>query len=103
MAPKAKGPVPIPTRVVVELVHFGTAAGALAMLIPPMPPSSLRGREILPHRLLDEHRRSARQLRQHADDLIARIDHEFDRHSGHTPHNHDSDLVKTAGKELAKA
>ena len=38
-----------------------------------------------------------------ADDLIARIDHEFDRHSGHTPHNHDSDLVKTAGKELAKA
>jgi hypothetical protein len=31
VAPKAKGPVPIPTRVVVELVHFGTAAGALAM------------------------------------------------------------------------
>ena len=35
-----------------------------------------------------------------ADALIARIDEEYDRHSGHTPHNHGSDLAKDAGREL---
>ncbi len=36
-----------------------------------------------------------------ADDLIARIDEEYERHSGHTPHGHGSDLSKSAGRELA--
>jgi hypothetical protein len=35
-----------------------------------------------------------------ADALIARIDEEYDRHSGHTPHKHGSDLAKGAGREL---
>ncbi|MFC7537373.1 DUF6766 family protein [Sphingomonas sp. GCM10030256] len=37
-----------------------------------------------------------------ADELIARIDHEYERHSGSTPHGHGSELSKTAGKELAR-
>ena len=37
-----------------------------------------------------------------ADELISRIDHEYERHSGHTPHNHGQELAKNAGKELAK-
>ena len=36
-----------------------------------------------------------------ADPLIAEIDHEFERDTGHTPHKHGSQLAKTAGKELA--
>jgi hypothetical protein len=31
VAPKARWPVPVPTRVVVELVLFGAAAGALVV------------------------------------------------------------------------
>ena len=31
VAPKARWPVPIPTRVVIELVLFGAAVGALAV------------------------------------------------------------------------
>ena len=31
VAPKARWPVPIPTRVVIELILFGVAAGALAV------------------------------------------------------------------------
>ena len=38
-----------------------------------------------------------------ADDLIRRIDKEYERDTGHTPHAHHSDLVKTAGKELARS
>ena len=35
-----------------------------------------------------------------SDDLIARIDKEYERDTGHTPHAHSSDLAKNAGKEL---
>ena len=35
-----------------------------------------------------------------ADSLIAQIDKTFERDTGHTPHGHDSGLVKNAGKEL---
>ena len=35
-----------------------------------------------------------------ADQLIAKIDHEYERHSGHTPHGHGSELAKNAGREL---
>ena len=38
-----------------------------------------------------------------ADTLIAQIDREFERDTGHTPHGHGSDLVKNAGKELEPA
>ena len=38
-----------------------------------------------------------------ADQLIAKIDHEYERHSGHTPHGHGSELARTAGKDLAAA
>ena len=38
--------------------------------------------------------------RDRADALIARIDEEYERHSGHTPHGHGSELAKTAGHEL---
>ena len=37
-----------------------------------------------------------------ADELIAKIDKEFERDTGHTPHAHDSETVKHAGRELAK-
>ena len=36
-----------------------------------------------------------------ADDVIAKIDHEYERHTGHAPHNHGSEISKNAGKELA--
>ena len=36
-----------------------------------------------------------------AEGLIAHIDHEYERHSGHTPHGHGSELAKTAGRQLA--
>jgi Protein of unknown function (DUF2568) len=36
VAPKARWPVPIPTRVVVELVLFGAAVGALAVAGQPL-------------------------------------------------------------------
>jgi hypothetical protein len=36
-----------------------------------------------------------------ADELIKRIDKEYERDTGHTPHAHGSELAKTAGKELA--
>lgn len=35
-----------------------------------------------------------------ADALIARIDHEYERDTAHTPHAHSSDVAKTAGKDL---
>ena len=38
-----------------------------------------------------------------ADALIARIDHEFERHSGHTPHAHATEVAKNAGRELRGA
>ena len=38
-----------------------------------------------------------------ADDLIAQIDREYERDTGHTPHAHDSELVRTAGKDLGRA
>ena len=38
-----------------------------------------------------------------ADELIARIDQEFERDTGHTPHKHEHELVRTAGKELHRA
>ena len=37
-----------------------------------------------------------------ADALIAEIDREFERDTGHTPHKHEIELVRTAGKDLAK-
>ena len=37
VAPKARWPVPIPTRVVIELVLFGAATGALAVAGQPLP------------------------------------------------------------------
>jgi len=36
-----------------------------------------------------------------ADALIAKIDHEYERHNGHTPHGHGGELARTAGHELA--
>jgi uncharacterized protein DUF2568 len=36
VAPKARWPVPIPTRVVIELVLFATAAGALVVAGQPL-------------------------------------------------------------------
>lgn len=38
-----------------------------------------------------------------ADRLIAEIDHEYERHSGHTPHGHGSALARRAGHDLAPA
>ena len=35
-----------------------------------------------------------------ADALIAQIDHEYERHSGHTPHGHGSALADNAGRTL---
>jgi len=35
-----------------------------------------------------------------ADALIRRIDDEYERHSGHTPHGHGSQLAENAGKSL---
>ena len=35
-----------------------------------------------------------------ADELIARIDHEYERHSGHTPHGHGTKLARQAGHGL---
>ena len=36
-----------------------------------------------------------------ADALIDRIDHEYERHSGHTPHGHGTGLARSAGHDLA--
>ena len=38
-----------------------------------------------------------------ADDVIARIDKEFERDTGHTPHAHGSEVARNAGRELMKA
>ena len=38
-----------------------------------------------------------------ADQLIAEIDREYERDSGHTPHGHGSELARRAGKDLAAA
>ena len=38
-----------------------------------------------------------------ADELIARIDKEYERDTGHTPHAHGSEVANSAGKELAKS
>jgi len=38
-----------------------------------------------------------------AEELISRIDHEFERHTGHTPHAHGSDVAMNAGKELQRS
>lgn len=35
-----------------------------------------------------------------ADQLIAAIDREYERHSGHTPHGHGGGLARSAGKDL---
>ena len=35
-----------------------------------------------------------------ADDVIARIDWEYERHTGHAPHKHGSEISKTAGREI---
>src|SRR5215213_3623759 len=40
--------------------------------------------------------------RAKADELIAKIDKEYERDTGHTPHGHGSELAKNAGKELRK-
>ena len=37
-----------------------------------------------------------------ADALIARIDEEYERHTGHTPHGHGSELARSAGREFAR-
>ncbi|HYI42938.1 MAG TPA: DUF6766 family protein [Sphingomicrobium sp.] len=37
-----------------------------------------------------------------ADALIAQIDKEFERDTGHTPHKHGTDLARNAGRDLAK-
>ena len=39
--------------------------------------------------------------RDKADELIARIDKEYERDTGHTPHAHGSELARSAGHELA--
>jgi hypothetical protein len=36
-----------------------------------------------------------------ADHIIARIDHEFERHSGHAPHRHGTEISENAGREIA--
>ena len=36
-----------------------------------------------------------------ADDVIAKIDKEYERHTGHAPHNHGSEISKNAGREIA--
>ena len=38
-----------------------------------------------------------------ADALIAKIDREYERDTGHTPHAHSSEVARTAGKDLYKA
>jgi hypothetical protein len=37
-----------------------------------------------------------------ADELLAKIDKEYERDTGHTPHAHGSDIAKNAGRELAR-
>ena len=39
--------------------------------------------------------------KEKADALIAEIDHEYERHSGPTPHGHQSAVSKHAGRDLA--
>lgn len=41
--------------------------------------------------------------REKADALIAKIDKEYERDTGHTPHAHGSELARTAGHELQGA
>ena len=36
-----------------------------------------------------------------ADDVIAKIDKEFERSSGHEPHNHGTEVAESAGREIA--
>ena len=36
-----------------------------------------------------------------ADDVIARIDHEFERASGHEPHKHGEEISENAGREIS--
>ena len=38
-----------------------------------------------------------------ADALIAKIDKEYERDTGHAPHAHGSELARTAGRELARS
>ena len=38
-----------------------------------------------------------------AESLIKRIDREFERDTGHTPHSHGSELAMTAGKDLMRS
>ena len=38
-----------------------------------------------------------------ADQLIAEIDREYERDTGHTPHKHSSEIAKNAGKRLSKS
>jgi hypothetical protein len=37
-----------------------------------------------------------------ADTLIAEIDREFERDSGHTPHKHGSEIARNAGRRMAR-
>ena len=37
-----------------------------------------------------------------SEELIANIDKEYERHTGHTPHAHGSELAANAGKELVR-
>ena len=36
-----------------------------------------------------------------ADEVIAKIDHEYERDTGHAPHKHGSEIAKNAGRELS--
>jgi hypothetical protein len=36
-----------------------------------------------------------------ADDVISKIDKEFERSSGHEPHNHGTEIAESAGREIA--
>lgn len=40
---------------------------------------------------------------ERAEELIAKIDKEYERDTGHTPHAHGSELARNAGKELSGA
>ena len=76
VAPKARWPVPIPTRVAIELILFGAAVGALAVAGQPLAragaPAHRQRRAVRrvpglvpgqpPHHLLDRLRRELRDL-----------------------------------------
>jgi len=40
---------------------------------------------------------------QRADDIISRIDKEFERAGGHEPHKHGTEIAENAGREIAGA